>query len=499
MLLKRAVGVGSLAVVGVALALAPAQSASAQRVSRTAATPGTVSTPGQPGETVLLRRTPSPRIPTAQLQVPVDATGSIIVKFNDDVRARIQAGVITSLNNINIAQARAVMNQFELTAKPALPWTPDRLGRLEAKAAANSRKAQPDLAGIIEFQGPANNLLAAAKALNELPSVEWVDFRRQWAVYPGPTTQRCCLPPDGICVVIEPDLCIQAGGIPGGAGSVCIPGNECGPGACCLPDGECQASFDQLDCEGGGGTYQGFGSDCEIDEIDCETVQCGMVPDDCFSTHPVPACSDEDCCTLVCGLQESCCELTWDEDCVGLANLFCIIPPGGPERCLSQFNGDCFVPHSTGGCLDTTCCNLVCLVNPFCCDLLGFWDNTCVATASLVCGAVTPDVPTALFTATQGYLRRDSYAEQAGGVPGNLAGPSPSFYGVGGAGWDRRGTNYARVGMNENFPDAQLTRYRRGMLTRRPAEADQYVIANVVAPSDRNLLDRRRQFDGLGV
>ena len=462
MLLKRTVGVGSFAVVGLALALAPAQTASAQRVAPAAAN---TSTPvGAPGEPVLIQRKPSPRIPTAQLQVPIDATGSIIVKFNDEVRARIQLGVINSENNVNIAQAMAVMAQFGLTAKAALPWTPGRLGRLEAKAAANSGKAQPDLAGIIEFEGPADNLLAAAKALNELPSVEWVDFRRKWAVYPG-GVQKCCLP-NGECANVTESDCVNVlAGFPQGAGTVCGMGPTCELGACCAPDlmggVVCLEALSEPSCAVLGGAYQGIDSDCL--DFDCPPIECGVVANDCFTTFAGPACSDQDCCTLVCSQKPDCCTLDWDIDCVGLAHLTCATPdmppPIGPDRCLSQFNGGCFEPHAATGCFDTDCCRIVCQLSPICCDIgLGTWTGECVILADLICCTASapfdPNVPTPLYTAAQGYLRENGYSQQANGISGDLPiAARLSFPGFTGEGWNLRGDNYALWVINEIHAD----------------------------------------------
>ncbi|MCH7798553.1 MAG: lamin tail domain-containing protein, partial [Planctomycetes bacterium] len=449
MLLKRAVGLGSLAVVGMALALAPAQAAGAQRVSRAASTG-------------LVPRTPPPRTPTAQLQLPADGTGSIIVKFKDTVRTRVTAGVIASLGNVNIDPTRAIMDQFGLTAKAALPWTPERLGRLQARAAANSGKAQPDLAGIIEFEGPADNLLAAAKAFNELPSVEWVDFRRKWAVYPGPPAdEQCCLPgPPEACINIAPLDCVAAGGVPSGPGTDCATGLSCLVRVCCIPDPPDDpicAVITEVTCVQSGGEFQGAETDCGT--FDCAAVdnQCGMVLDDCFTVHFTAFCSDEDCCNLVCGLDERCCDEVlnrWDETCVGLANLFCVTPPGGPDRCISQFNTGCFETHPTGGCIDPSCCNIVCTLDPFCCDLfLGFWDASCVATADEFCGGATAPGPTPVFSAAQGYLRPGRYIEQANGAPATVSFPSPSLIGFEGEGWDLRGENYALWVINEIHAD----------------------------------------------
>jgi hypothetical protein len=40
--------------------------------------------------------------------------------------------------------------------------------------------------------------------------------------------------------------------------------------------------------------------------------------------RPEPYCSDEGCCVFVCDIDVSCCSLSWDEDCVLLAESFCV-------------------------------------------------------------------------------------------------------------------------------------------------------------------------------
>ena len=436
MFLNRAVGVGSLAVVSLALLLLPARSVSAQRGVDAASNRNAVAD--------VLPRRALPKTPSVELTIPIRATGEILVKFNDDVRARVQAGVLNAQGAVNVAPAQAIMAQFQLTAAPLFSWTNERLDRLEAKAAAASRKAQPDLAGMIAFKAPWANLQAAARALNELDSVEWVSFRQDWRPMDG-TLRRCCFPEDGHCEMFTLADCIALQGTPGGVGSDCT--LQCGPGGCCiLDDNSCENAFDEEDCVFvRGGIYQGWDSDCIEDDINCDDVQCGQVPDICFTSHLGPACNDEDCCELVCGFLPECCELFWTEQCVSLANLFCITPPppNGPDRCASPDNGDCYQVHFTAGCIDEACCNLVCNVDPICCALLGFWDGLCVSQAQALCGDPPTTGQTPLLTGRQGYLRENSYRQQAGGIP---AGTSFSQFGQG---WNLRGHNYALWVFNE--------------------------------------------------
>ena len=335
MFLNRAVGVGSLAVVSVALLLLPARSASAQRGVTTPTANRNAVANVQP-------RRALPKTPTAELTIPEQATGEILVKFNDNVRARMQAGVLNAQGAIDVAPARVIMNRFQLTAAPLFPhWTNERLARLEAKATAASGKAQPDLAGMIAFTAPWANLQAAARALNELDSVEWVSFRQDMRPMAG-VLRRCCFPADGHCEMFPLADCIALQGSPGGVGSDCT--LECGPGACCLiQENDCIVTFDEEACINSGaigGLYQGWdpGMDpCADADVNCDDVQCGQVPDECFSSHIGPACNNEECCQLVCTFKPNCCDelFSWADECASLANLHCTTPhpPDGRDRC----------------------------------------------------------------------------------------------------------------------------------------------------------------------
>jgi hypothetical protein len=118
-------------------------------------------------------------------------------------------------------------------------------------------------------------------------------------------------------------------------------------------------------------------------------VACGD-PDagDCFEPHPGPACDDEVCCTAVCELLPICCLVEWDEACVQAAFDTCEEPPVCPAE------GGCFEPHDNPGCDDQACCELICLVDPFCCG--GPWDRMCADRAIQLCdvpGCVLGDCP----------------------------------------------------------------------------------------------------------
>ncbi|MHC4217316.1 MAG: FG-GAP repeat domain-containing protein [Planctomycetota bacterium] len=101
---------------------------------------------------------------------------------------------------------------------------------------------------------------------------------------------------------------------------------------------------------------------------------------DCFEPHPEPACDDLACCEAVCAQVPLCCLAPWDEICVAVARDICEEPPACPGE------SSCFEPHEESGCDDQVCCELICLIDPFCCD--GPWDRRCADEAGQLC-----DVP----------------------------------------------------------------------------------------------------------
>jgi hypothetical protein len=54
------------------------------------------------------------------------------------------------------------------------------------------------------------------------------------------------------------------------------------------------------------------------------------------------------------------------------------------QGCGTAQAGDCCSENSTAGCLDAGCCDIVCGMDPFCCDFR--WDAICAAEADATCG-----------------------------------------------------------------------------------------------------------------
>ncbi len=121
-------------------------------------------------------------------------------------------------------------------------------------------------------------------------------------------------------------------------------------------NGDCGDYALDVSCEGGGG--------------------CG----NCDAPTGGPGCSDQACQDLICDLDRFCCDMEWDQICAdaAIANCDC---GGGDEGC-----GDCDAPTGGPGCSDQACQDIVCGLDPFCCDVE--WDQVCAdaAIANCDCG-----------------------------------------------------------------------------------------------------------------
>lgn len=355
---------------------------------------------------------------SASLVVPHDATGRLIIKFSDELRGRAAAdGSLRKLAPTPTPDLDGVLARFRMVLRPAFEQSEEFLAQLEARARAHSNRLQPDLAGIVYAHTSRGNLLAAARALNDLPEIEWVEIEQvrrlasgaipAAALVPG----ACCLP-DYTCVDgIEPTDCVAIGGVAQGNNTVCA-NPVCG--SCCLNPGTglCRDFRDEDVCINTlGGTYQGDFVSCSTPGTDCFVggacclgdafFTCTeLTEDDCVAQGgtfqgvgvPCPAsgrcgscCLDEETCvgrfTIdVCGAGGGI--FVFATDCAG-------IDCSEVNGCGESATGDCFDPPGNGTpfCDDANCCNLVCQIGPLCCDEnwpFG-WDPFCAAVANLFC------------------------------------------------------------------------------------------------------------------
>jgi hypothetical protein len=118
---------------------------------------------------------------------------------------------------------------------------------------------------------------------------------------------------------------------------------------------------------------------------------CGAAGHDCCTQGP-PGCDDAACCELICGLDPFCCDTFWDGICVNSAEVNCVpaVPgePYCPPACDPANPNDCFVGGPGPGCNNVECCETVCCVDPFCCDVA--WDGICASEAQQLCGKPCP-------------------------------------------------------------------------------------------------------------
>ncbi len=156
------------------------------------------------------------------------------------------------------------------------------------------------------------------------------------------------------------------------------------PGACCLPDGIC------VDVAGGAeceilffGTFAGVGTSCAAG--DCPPACGDPAAGDCCVANGNERCNDLVCCLIVCEADPLCCDVEWSQACADQANAICnvCLPPCGDPTL-----GSCCLPRVTPGCDDLQCCELICSLVPFCCEVQ--WDDQCAEAAGSICPPCQP-------------------------------------------------------------------------------------------------------------
>lgn len=108
----------------------------------------------------------------------------------------------------------------------------------------------------------------------------------------------------------------------------------------------------------------------------CGEGPCGIPGSgSCYIANGSPGCDDSECCEGVCAADAYCCNTEWDSLCSSMANSQCSGGSGG--------GGSCCSPNGSPGCDDAECQNLVCNLDPFCCD--NDWDQICADEAVSSC------------------------------------------------------------------------------------------------------------------
>ena len=248
----------------------------------------------QPATGGLAPRAVRPKQRSADIVLPEDPisgrpqwNGKLGVKFRDALKVRadrISSTTVRGADGKPIPEVTEILAGFGGTVRQALRRTPEELRALEMRAERISKMAQADLAGIVYVDVQPEKLVDAARALNDLDIVEWVEIERIMMPDGGGTNQAeqdgCGAngPGDGTgitnCYTTSPDSrCSTLGG-----GQGCNDVN-----ACTAPDGSlpaCRYGCNNTNC--------------------CETV-----------AALIPGCNDGE------GTQG------WDAVCATYANILC--------------------------------------------------------------------------------------------------------------------------------------------------------------------------------
>ncbi len=112
----------------------------------------------------------------------------------------------------------------------------------------------------------------------------------------------------------------------------------------------------------------------------CNVDVCAPKRGSCGQAHADRGCGDEGCCEKVCNVDPYCCDVAWDNICAAESPGLC---SGSFEACGGAKTNSCHTANTIAGCGGATCCNEVCGRDPFCC--IAEWDDTCAGEAADLC------------------------------------------------------------------------------------------------------------------
>jgi len=273
----------------------------------------------------------TPRQPLAKVAVvekPVMPTGRVIVKFKDEVKARIRGNRILSSTGTNLNAIDALSQQLDLSFKPLFGDKSEMALRVvEMRATAYSGKAQPDLAGMMYVDVPAEHLEELVAKLHAMNIVEFVEYDQEYETKGGAPDPACgediaedCFSPNATPFCDDLNCCNTVCGI--------YP-------FCCDEDfGEWNvfcADLANLFCGCEPPCHGGPGAD---------RCNAPILGGGCFDTHPFTGCNIPDCCNLVCDIEPFCCTVEWDAVCRNIASDNCEIDDTGVTPDFSEENPD---------------------------------------------------------------------------------------------------------------------------------------------------------------
>jgi len=173
------------------------------------------------------------------------------------------------------------------------------------------------------------------------------------------------------------------------------------PGACCTPpeapQGEgctdllreaCEAI---LDVDGNPAVWDGNHL-CGEPGQDCIRWTCQYAVGDCLASNGSVGCDQPNCCDAVCDLDPFCCDLDWDAQCAQRAGTLEICNPVVIGSCCDEILGDCADDVLEGDCLGVWTEGVACVdLNPPCDPLViscCAFEGICSVTTTQACFAV---------------------------------------------------------------------------------------------------------------
>ncbi len=105
---------------------------------------------------------------------------------------------------------------------------------------------------------------------------------------------------------------------------------------------------------------------------------CSATSGSCLTGKATPGCDDSACCQSICESDPFCCLTQWDDVCASDTGEIC-----GLFASCSTSTESCNTVHATPGCNNTSCCSMVCAIDPMCCN--GEWDDVCTGFAATEC------------------------------------------------------------------------------------------------------------------
>lgn len=343
--------------------------------------------------------------------MPVNGTGgSIIVKFMDGVKARCVEGKVLSYAGVDMSGLDRLIRTSNLEVKPLFDISLERLAAIEDKAVNFSNKAQPDLASMMKISGPRGRILQAARQLNDMAIVEYVEFEQSIGPAMQGETIACCIQnatgEQIQCLAISLTDCIALNGAPnenatGPSACSDISGDNIADacvGACCFQDqlgaAVCTSDISPLDCA------------LDVAFINSSFNGRGTF---CIQDGGVINCDPRGACCIDIGIGQPICVQISKEDCLARGEDATFTTAGRdcddedsdpciPAGCGDDTAGNCFVPtpFPIGGsdpsgnspfCDLDNCCQAVCQLIPECCDNdldnPGDWDERCAAIAEV--------------------------------------------------------------------------------------------------------------------